>query len=397
MFFSTKKIQSTAFLSFFSVICLYLLYFIADKYSLVEFENPILIFWVGFSFLTGLLQVTSKNIFPFTLAITSDKIKTRTRRIIFFSLGVVLSLFTIGYLLGYFGDFLKSINLNLNSYFYIIFGFITFLVTLSGLRLVNFNDSRKIPNIFNNSASLFNLFIIGFCSSFIDIIPALAIISAKVLSVGMIGFGVLIFTSNAFGRIIPLIFIDISNRYNSKIIEIITKIKSKINYINNLLLLILATAFIHIGLINFIEIKNIKTGYFVHEFIYNGWLLLFLWLIPLWIKYFYEENRIYKSSLKEFKLITQKIKELESECDDLKFLYKFNDKVLEKRISELKKKLVQLSYDGRIIESCLRHSAKYPIRSFTDQAREERWLKQRLIFTVFITIIAVLFISVLNI
>ncbi len=397
---TTKKIVSLLVLFISPIIMFYVFFNIYKEYTSITLGT---ILWILFAFLSGLFLASSRNVYPFIISLTTDSKSGShnkiSRRIFSFTSGVILSLVAISVVLSLAGMEIQGAYIESGSQirigFYILIGLIGYIISLSNFHFFNIDKLKKYPNLFNKKFNYFNLFFIGFVSVYLDLISSTILIGGETLLRGDIHFCIIVFLSHAIGRVFPLLIVETFNRFKIDAQGILSNIKGTISIISNGLIILVSSLMLHVGAIVLFESISYGENNVFLNFLYDGWFLIIILLLPLWIKFFIEESRVFRSPILEFNQISKKIKEVSAECNNLKHIYNFKEKKIGEKLNELKNKLNLLIYDSKIVESSIRYSAKYPIRGFADQKREEEGLKKRLLYTISLTIITITIISII--
>lgn len=391
---TTKALISFSVISSFILFGLYLISFLFLKLNHSLVLSPLAMPWVVFAFIAGLLSISGRGLFPLVSVVLDNK-KEKNIRTIVLSSAIILSLSSLGFLSGFFGHsiFIKYNNLNIvTEYLYIGLGIIIYIISLAGLGFIKIEKIR-LPNIFNKKGSLWNVFSLGFVSNFTDIFPATILLIGAAVSFASPYFGAFLLSSYALGRVMSVYAVDIIGKFKIDNTQLLSRFKSNINIYSYVVSIIVSTLSVYLGFIFYFERVGVATGSLSIDFVFNGWLLVVLWLVPLWVYFFKEQNRIFKSPVREFNNISHKLRELEIECADLNNVYKFNERSVSERVSVLKRKLGDLVYESKIIESSIRHSAKYPVRNINVQNREEEGLQARLILNIVVTLAVITILS----
>lgn len=391
---TTKGLISFAVISSFIFFGLYILSFASIKLSHFEHVSALNIAWVVFAFIAGILSIGGRGLFPIASTVL-DNNKNKNKRLLVLSLSILFTLVSLGFVFGFMGHKVDMRFGNIDTiseYIYISLGIIIYIISLAGLGFIKIEKIR-LPNIFNKKGNLWNIFSLGFVSNFTDIFPVTILLLGVAFGYASSFFGGLLFLAYALGRISSIYSADIIGRFNIDSVQLLSKCRSSINIYSHVVSIIAATLSVYLGFIFYFERAGVATGTLSTDFVFNGWLLVVLWLVPLWVFFFKEQNRIYRSPVREFSSISHKLKELEIECSDLNNVYKFNERGVRERVSVLKRKLSDLAYESKIIESSIRHSAKYPVRNIVVQNREEEGLQARLILNVVVTLAVITLLS----
>lgn len=394
----TVGVLSTFFLA---LLALTWVVFLKSPVELLS--SPVLFGWIYFAFVSGLFMVGTRSIYPFALTLapkTADSTgKGSVIRACAFSLSTLVLFGALGWIFALIGGVSSILGHSTNfitAYAYFGFGVLAYVIALRELGFISLDKVvilKHIPQILRKLKGPFGAFVFGALLSLFDILPSTWMLFGDVALRRSVAYGVILLLTHALGRVLPLLVLATLARFGVNGTHWVADRREKLARASSVVSLVAASVLIYFGLKLFIPIASSSIGLAVESSWGGGWVLLALWMLPLWIYFFKEQSRVYGNPENDLRILTQKIKEAEEESAHLEGVRQFHEPNIRNRIIQLTDQLETLQKKCALLESSLRHNATHALRGREAQRSEEKALILRFAFTISLTLLVMSMLS----
>ncbi len=348
--------------------------------------------WYLFSFISGLVSVVLPCalpiffvVIPLALGDKNKKSPERALGMIFaFALGVMFMLSLYGGMVAYFGGWAMSFfhlkgEMVLNWMYYFA-GIFVYILALGEIGLVNIRMPAyigKAPKFIEKRKGNIKMFLLGIFLGNIGIgcpNPAIPLLLLNAGASGSAVYGALLFLVHGAGRVAPLIVMTMLAILGWNGLRHIVREKDSIERASGWIMLYSSAFVLTLGLFThawltsgthtlFTELIGARSMQVLPETVgilgqpisYGNWLLVFLWLAPLWWYFSRERDRVNGAALLEIHKIEQHIDRMEAEQRGLALTLHITDGAQAVRTRELMHQIDVLEKERRILEEGIRY------------------------------------------
>ncbi len=391
------------------------------------------IWWYLFSFISGLISVVLPCSLPIIFVVIplalGDKNKKNPERalgmIFAFALGVMIILSLYGAVVAYFGGWaisffqLKS-EMVLNWMYYFA-GIFAYILALGEIGLVNIRMPAYIgsaPKFIEKRKGHIKMFLLGIFLGNIGIgfpNPAVPLLLLNAGASGSAVYGALLFLVHGAGRVAPLIVMTMLATLGWNGLRHVVREKESIERASGWIMLFASAFVLTLGLFThawlssgahtlftqLIGIKSIKalptmTGILGQPLSYGNWVLVFLWLAPLWWYFSRERARVNGAALLEMHKLEQRIDRMEVERRGLALTLHITDGAQAGRTRDLMHHIDVLEKERRILEGGIRYGVHKGLmgEKYTELERAALVLRRNWYLTVTVLIVVVFIVSI---
>lgn len=348
--------------------------------------------WYLFSFVSGLISVILPCSLPIIFVVIplalGDKTKKNPERalgmIFAFALGVMLILSLYGGVVAYFGGWAMSFfqlkSEMVINWMYYFAGIFAYVLALGEIGLVNIRMPVYIgtaPKFIEKRKAHIKMFLLGIFLGNIGIgfpNPAMPLLLLNAGASGSTIYGALLFLVHGAGRVAPLIVMTILATLGWNGLRHIAREKESIERASGWIMLFASAFVLTLGLFThawlssgvrtlFTQLIGARsthvlsgaTGILGQPLSFGNWILIFLFLAPLWWYFSRERDRVNGSALREMHKLEQSIDRMETERRGLVLTLHISDGAQALHMRELMHKIDVLEKERRILEEGIRY------------------------------------------
>ncbi len=389
--------------------------------------------WYLFSFISGLISVVLPCslpiifvVIPLALGGKSKKSPESALGMIFaFALGVMLILSLYGGMVAYFGGWAMSFfqlkSEMVVNWMYYFSGIFAYILALGEIGLVNIRMPAYIgtaPKFIEKRKDHIKMFLLGIFLGNIGIgfpNPAIPLLLLNAGASGSAVYGALLFLVHGAGRVAPLIVMTMLATLGWNGLRHVAREKESIEHSSGWIMLFVSAFVLTLGLsthawlssgthtlftqligVRSMHVLPTTTGILGQPLSFGNWLLVFLWLAPLWWYFSRERARVNGAALLEMYKLEQRIDRMEAERRGLTLTLHITDGEQAVRTQELMHKIDVLEKERRILEEGIRYGVHKGLdgEKYAQLEREALVLRRNWYLTITLLIIIVFAVSI---
>jgi cytochrome c-type biogenesis protein len=388
--------------------------------------------WFAFSFASGLSMIVLPAVFPmaFVLAPLSRGMRfwKAIRMTLAFGVGIFLTLSAYGVLTALAGETgMRVLGLHAHEVrypLYFIAGTFAFVIALAEIGLITFRMpfyAGPAPRFARARKDLARAFLLGIFLGNIGVgtpHPAMPLLLLESAASGDVFYGWLLFVVHALGRVASLFLLVLLGALGVNCLRFISDHKQYLERAIGWAMIVVAGFIVTLGLftsgwwassgvMQFASVAILGTpflpdtsglpqaGIFGQPLQYGSWVLVALWILPMWWQYARERRRVLGSPEHELQMLEHLQNRVEEERRGLEVALHIPGGVHGARYRELERRIDSLEKTRRIIESAAAYGIGKEIRIPEVQTYEEEILHLRrnwyLAFTVLLIAVFVFY------
>ena len=395
------------------------------------------IWWYLFSFISGLISVVLPCSLPIIFVVvplalggkSKQESKQRPERalgmIFAFALGVMLILSLYGAVVAYLGGWAMSFfqlkSQMIVNWIYYFAGIFAYILALGEIGLVNIRMPAYIgtaPKFIEKRKDHIKMFLLGIFLGNIGIgcpNPAIPLLLLNAGASGSAVYGALLFLVHGAGRVAPLIVMTMLATLGWNGLRHVVREKESIERASGWIMLTVSAFVLTLGLFThvwlssgaqtlftkFIGIRSMpllsgSTGILGQPLSFGNWLLVFLWLAPLWWYFSRERARVNGDALLEIHKLEERIDRMEAERRGLAITLHITSGSQAERTRELMHKIDVLEKERRILEEGIRYGVHKELEGekYRQLQRVSLVLRRNWYFTITLLVIIVFLVSI---